>query len=252
MYSSSFSLKGWKSIVYYFDFPKILINDSYYTNSVFYKRFNISLFNILKTDYYVVELTDIHGYLELLLKDLYRNEYINIMKDIYSIKELNKKIVVYIIYNEFFIPSNNITFYVNKFLIKKKKMKVLGIHIRSGKFYNNFTEEYFNKTKGIYTYLSKATEIMKKHKIAYVFTISDSHKYLVEMKNHFKGKIIDVHLEGDIVHSKFSLYIQLNNNAIRIVTEFFILSKCDFIIGTRRSSFSAESCNINMKYCIFI
>lgn len=139
-----------------------------------------------------------------------------------------------------FIPSNNIRKYINLFNINKKKKKILGIHIRSEKFNINYTkppsiELILNK------FYSKSDSLIKQYNITYIFTIADNIIISKKLKSHFQNRIINISFSGDIIHSCYALYNDMiNNNAIRIVSEFLILSYCDIILGTKGSSFTYD------------
>lgn len=253
LFNTSFFLKGWNSVIYYFDYPRELL----YYNNMFsnysFKKFNITILKILEIQTAVIEITDIHGFMDYLIFNRYSYYVKSILTLHYSIKKISKRLLNSIIYKEIFIPSKEVLYYNNIFNIKRRRKKVLGIHIRSGIFSNNYTEQYFSRKIELILYYTKAEEMIQKMNLSYVFTLSDNIKYLTQLKSHFHNVLIDISFKGDIVHSKFYLYNPIkNNNAIRIISEFILLSNCDYIIGTKRSTFSAESCNRLMTLCCAI
>lgn len=253
IYNTSFFLGGWKSIVYYFDFPDELISRKYIKSNFSFQKFNKSILSILSLKEVIVKITDIHGFMDFLFYNSNSYHKLRLLKRIYKISKLSKRKINSIIYREIFIPSQNVLYYYNIFDSKRNNKKVLGIHVRSGIFSNNFTESYFSRKIALNIYFDKAQQLIKNNNLSYVFALSDNEKYLCKLKYHFHKYLIEIPFKGDIVHSRFSLYNPvINNNAIRIVSEFIILSNCDFIIGTSRSSFSAESCNRLMKCCNII
>lgn len=253
LYNTSFFLKGWKSVVYYFNFPIELLYNNNIDSNFSYRGFNKSILDILKLNKVSLLLTDIHGFMDVLIKSQFSFKKISILKEVYCVRKIDKRFLNSIIYREIFIPSKEVLYYCNMFNLKRKKKKVLGIHVRTGIFSNNFTEEYFSRKIFLNLYYVKADKLINENNFSFVFTLSDNEKYLNELKFHFKNIIIDIPFKGDIIHSRFSLYNPLiNNNAIRIVSEFIILSTCDYIIGTKMSSFSSESCNRLLKSCTSI
>lgn len=252
LYDAKFCLKRWNSVIYYFDYPNELICNENYISVTSYKRFNMSVLKDLERENVVITITDIHGYINNLLKNLYFKKKLLIFKKVYNIKTINRNIVNSIIYREIFIPSKYIKKYINIFNKKKRRKKVLGIHIRSEKnkiIYTNphSMEVILNK------YYKISTLLIKKYNISYVFTISDNIIVSNLLKEHFEKRIINITFNGDIIHSRYALYNEIiNNNGIRIVSEFIILSKCNVILGTKGSSFSYESCNIFLGNCLFL
>lgn len=253
-YNYGFSLKGWDSITYYFYFPYELIIS--YINISSYPRlyrFNKTVLKLLDNNNISLILTDIHGFLPILLYKFQNSVRLKLLQKYYSLKEINTGILNSIVYKELFKPSQVINGYIKIFDWKKKGKTVLGIHIRSGIFGNNYTEKYFNNRVNLERYYKKSEIIIAKFNLSYVFPISDNIEYVNEMKMHFGRSLLDIQVEGDIIHSKFSLYNpKINGNAIRIVTEFMLLSSCDVILGTKMSSFSYESCNRLLRTCYVI
>lgn len=251
-YSSCFFLKGWDSIRYYFDFPIELIHSGNINAPTFYKRFNRNIFNFSNYINFTLVIKDIYGFLKILIKKFNDSEKMKLLKVIYSIKNVNTISLNSIIYKEIFIPSKKIDNYINLFNIKRRKKKVLGIHIRSGIFSNNFTEHYFSQIH-LNHYCNKSRKIIIDFNISYIFIASDNEYYSNKVKKYFEDKVIDITFKGEILHSRFVLYNPLiNNNAIRIVSEFILLSNCDVILGTKMSSYSYESCYRKSKYCFFL
>lgn len=249
-HSYKYKLKGWNSIIYYFDFPKEWIYFSIDNETIFFSRFNESIFNIQNKS---IMITDIYGFSHKLLEKYKKSKELIILKEIYNLKSITSYVITSIIYNEIFIPSYIIKRYIRIFNQKKKGEKVLGIHIRSGKFNNKFNEKYFKNTKNVYNYYLISKKLLKIYNISLIFATSDNKNYSLFLKLRFKDKMINIPFKGEIIHSRFSLYNQyINENAIRIVSEFLILSSCDIILGTKYSSFSYESCKRNMNKCIII
>lgn len=249
-----FLLKGWNSIIYYFDYPKILIYNKEKENSIiFFKCFNISVLTLLKTNTSII-LTDIHGFINYITQKFIYSKEMNLIKKVYSLKYIDGSILNSIIHKEIFIPSKYIKKFISIFDNIKRNKKVLGIHIRSGKFKNNFTENYFIKYVKLKKYLKKSILVVKNNNISFIFSVSDNINNLKDINSYFKEVLINITFKGNIVHSKFALYnSHINNNAIRIVSEFILLSNCDIIIGTERSSYSAEACRRELlKKCYFI
>lgn len=251
---SRFFLKGWNSIIFYFDYPQALLYDKEIRSSyVRYRFFNNIILDKLKANCSIL-LTDIHGFTNYIISKFLNSKEMTVLKNIYSIKKINGIILNNLIYREIFIPSKSIEKYIKIFNKIKNKRKVLGIHIRSGIFKNNFSENYFTKYFKLKEYFSTSLLIIKNNNISYIFSISDNRNNLNEINHYYKKMIININFKGEVMHSKFSLYDEnLNSNAIRIVSEFILLSNCDIIIGTKRSSFSAEACRrMVIKRCYFV
>lgn len=250
---TSVFLRGWSSILYYFNLPKeflTVLNSSSFTK---YKRFKIDIINDIKQDDKSIILTDIHGFINFLITQYHNSKDMIVLKNEYCIKSINTGILSSIVYKEIFIPSNAINEYLDDFNMKKKKKKVLGIHIRSGKFMNNFTENYFSPITNLNVLYVKSKFIIQKYNLSYIFAISDNEIMLNHVKSHFRNILLNISFKGDIIHSRFSLYNPIiNNNAIRIVSEFILLSNCNVILGTKYSSFSSESCNRLLNKCFTI
>lgn len=255
---SKFYLSGWNSIIFYFNFPNILIHIKKYevyeiNNFIYFRSFNNSVIKTLKENKSIV-LTDIHGFMNYVTHKYFFSKQMKILKREYYLKTLNSVILNNIIQNEFFSPTKCINKYIQEFYRIKKKKLVLGIHIRSGIFGNNFTENYFSNFVTVKKYFIKSLMVVKNNNISFLFSISDNEKNLKQINEYYKKILINISFSGNIIHSKFALYnSKKNNNAIRIVSEFILLSNCDIIIGTKRSSFSAEACRrIISKKCFFI
>lgn len=252
LYESQFCLKGWNFVIYYFDYPRKLICNNNIISFISYKRFNISVLNVLKRENIVVTITDIHGYISTLLKNLYFNKNLLVFKKFYGIDHISRNIINSIIYREVFIPSKNIRKYINLFILKSRRKKVLGIHIRSERYNIIYTNPHSIEII-LDKFFNKSNTIIQHYNITYVFTISDNIIISNKLKKIFENRIINISFNGDIIHSRYALYNGIiNNNAIRIVSEFMILSYCDVIIGTQGSSFSYESCNRFLRNCIFL
>lgn len=251
IFGSFFYLKGWNSIVYYFNYPKRMIYAIHKNSSLIYTRYNNSLLKELKKESVIVFITDIHGYNNILLDKYKKNKRVVILKKVYNIKCINKSIINSIIYNEFFSPSIYIKKYLDEFKFYSKGQKVLGIHLRSEKYKINYTDKntIINVLK---KYFMLANNLILIYNITKVFAISDNAIISTELKQQYINDLIDIKFDGSIIHSRYALYKNtINNNAIRIVTEFILLSHCDAIIGTTGSSYSYESCNRLMKRCFF-
>lgn len=220
--------------------------------NISYIRFNITILKLLALENIIISLGDVHGFMQYII---YRKEVINkmnILTKLYALSKINKIVCNSIVYNEIFIPSNRVIYYLKRFSHKRNNKKILGIHIRSGIFFNNYTEKYFSRIY-LTSFYNRAKQIIQNNNLSFVFIISDNYNFLNKAKLYFKEIIININFRGDIIHSKFSLYnTKFNYNALRIVAEFIILSTCDYIIGTKRSSFSMEACNRLMKRCTFI
>lgn len=251
LYRINFILNGWSSIIHYFNFPVELIMNDYITVNITFKRFNRNIYSLLEKENIIINIVDIYGYVDILLNN--KNKYKEIIqfKKLYNKNKITSKDVHSIIYKEFFSPSNRVLFYLNLFNKNRNKRDVVGIHIRSGLF-SHYRENYFQNVD-INFFYKTAREAMNNYSISYVFPISDNIHFLNAVKYYFKKSIINIQFKGKIIHSKFSLYKNnVNNDSLRIVSEFIILSSCNFIIGTMKSSFSTEACYRQNKRCILL
>lgn len=251
---SKFYLNGWKSITFYFDYPKLLIYKNQESKQfIYFRSFNKSVIYELKQNNSII-IADIYGFINSVILIFSSTKEMSILKKTYSLQTINYLILNNIIHREIFIPSVAIKKYITVFEKIKENKNVLGIHIRSGNFENNFTENYFSKFIKLKKYFTKSLLIVKKYNISLLFSISDNKNNLKEIEMYYKPILINITFDGEIIHSKYALYnLKINNNAIRIVSEFILLSNCDIIIGTQRSSFSAEACRrLLPKKCFFI
>lgn len=251
-YNTSFFIKGWNSIKYYFHFPNELLYGKIDSSIIYYKRFSRDVLNTLNKSNITLAISEIHGFVPFLIRHFYKSKEMSVIKNVYSLSKITRNILNNIIYREFFLPTKIIREYIDVFNIKRNRKKVLGIHIRSGHFYNNFTEKYFSRVN-IYKYYTQSKEIIKQYKISRIFVVSDNDYYANEIKKYFYRRIINITITGNIIHSRFSLYTKdMNYDATRIIVEFVLLSHCDVIIGTKMSSFSYESCNMLLRKCFII
>lgn len=249
--SSKFYLKKWNSVVFYFDFPRKLLYNLNLNSTVIYKRFNITVIKSLNNNNIILTITEIHGFMNVLINLFSTNIRMILLKKKYNIQHVNKNILNSIVYREIFIPSKYINNYLHIFNQKKMNKRVLGIHVRSEKYTINYTNP-ISLNNILYKFFVLSNKSILQYNISHVFTISDNTIISDELKKYFYKKYISIPFKGDIIHSRYALYNKnINNNAIRIVSEFIILSHCDIIIGTRSSSFSYESCIRLMKKCIF-
>lgn len=250
--NSRFILSNWIAINYYFVFPKILVSKIKSNTNIVFRKVNNKLLNIVLNNKSIV-ISDIHGSFSILIKQFKKHITFRQLIYLYSIKSNIELNIKWIIYHEFFSPSNIIQFYVNQFYKYKNTNRILGIHIRSGKFLN-FTEKYFhNDNNTIKLFLFKAIDILKSDDCDFVYIISDNIENIVYLRNKLKSRIINITIPGEIYHSRFTLYKDnISLESIKLVTEFFLLSECDIILGTQRSSFSKEASTYNKKVLILI
>lgn len=247
-----FILSNWISISYYFKFPIQLIGNKILKLSSIYRKVNNTLISLLLSNE-SIQISDIHGSYPIIIRKFRNyNSFLQLVKE-YNIKSNIELNIKSIIYHEFFIPSNRIELYITQFYKYKIQNCVLGIHIRSGKFIN-FKENYFHMSNNtLNNFYLKAKTILTNKNCSYTYIISDNRQNIIYLRNKFLKECIELNIPGKIYHSKFTLYNdRISLESIKLVTEFLLLSECNIILGTKRSSFSKEASIYNKNELVLI
>lgn len=134
--------------------------------------------------------------------------------------------------------------------INENKVRTIGVHIRLGK-YGDFHEKnatYFATKQCLSNFNNSIRYIINKRHIEYIILSSDSihltkikKNNVIIVRNLFKSKILK--------HSNNWYFNPLNNDSIECLLEMYMLSKSNYLLLTKNSSFSKVAFYMN-KNCI--
>lgn len=149
--------------------------------------------------------------------------------------------------NNSIIMINNLAYKISKYFLQlshavKSKINIkhinkihFGFHIRTGKADGKEYSLQYLKYKDIII-ISNFVRIMQPNESVYLSSDSP------DVKNSYKKLIPNLYyLNSSICNSGFGLLKENNKCAIEAITDYYILSKCKFLILTRCSSFSLVS-----------
>lgn len=122
---------------------------------------------------------------------------------------------------------------------------MIGIHLRTG-YLSDFGEKdrrFFNN-RSIIKYINVIDRIIKSNKLSKIYVVSDSTlitKYILSL---YKEIALNYSVPGKICHSRYSMHQnnKINDCVIKLISENYILSECNFLIGSRRSTYYGMAC----------
>lgn len=142
---------------------------------------------------------------------------------------------------EFLHPVKSIRNTIQKFYKIKKSSIILGIHIR-------FHEKFFNNYIW-HLYIHKTLELLEKYKNLKLYVISDNEGIYYDFISIFKEYIIKYKIPGLFIHVGKTIFQPNNISVIKSISENFVLSLCDFIMGSCGSTYLYLALNrFNKKY----
>lgn len=228
---------NWSQLLYYFHLPKSLFLQNYiFSNTVTYNRNNKSILNLLKIGI-TIKIYTFHSYSSyvLLLYNLTNNLYKLIQNG--NNKHISLEMILE---KEFLKPTNVILRYIKSFKQKAKNYYIIGIHIRTG-YLSDFGEKdsrFFNN-QSFSLYINAMNRIINQTVKSKLFIISDStvtKKYLFKK---YRNILLNFDIPGKICHARDSMHgkLELNECVVKLIAENYILSECNIIIGSGRSTY---------------
>lgn len=233
----SLSIVNWYQLLYYYQLPKFLFIPKYNLSNV--KTFN-------KKNVQVIE-------------DLKRGKSIRVYiyhsftSTIFTFYNLSTKIKYYLqknslkysnvdmfIQDVFLKPSQIIMNYIKEFNELKNGLFVIGVHIRTG-YLTDFKENdkrFFNKNS-LSNYVKRIENLLLTKHNSKLYIISDSSIVKRNLSEKFINSILNYSVPGNICHARYSMHENkgLNQCVVKLIAENLILSECNFIIGSRKSTY---------------
>lgn len=243
---------SWPQLLFYLYLPKsIFIHKYNLTNVKVYNGKNKSILNLLKENV-TVKIFNYHSYTKDILCFYYLTYKLNLL-----IKGKKNKIVALdnVLNLIFLKPKENINKYINHFIRITKKDYIVGIHIRTG-YLSDFGEKgrifFNNNSTSLYIYYIK--RVVKMYNKCKIFIISDSTVTKEYFSILFKNRILNYSIPGKICHAKDTMHsgATYNQCVVKLIAENYILSKCNILIGSGRSTYFAIACKRGNIKCITI
>lgn len=249
-------ITNWPQLLLYFHLPKSMFIQHYNnTNTYTYgikNRSNITILDLLKNNY-TIKIYTIHRFTTFVL---YYYNLTNNLKMI--IKEKQKEYVTLdgLLYQIFFRPTKSITNYINIFKRHAVKKFIVGVHIRTG-YLSDFGERdrRFYNNNSMALYINTINRIINSHTNSKLFIISDSSTIKNNLSNIYKRYLVKYSIPGEICHARRDAMhgnMKLNECVVKLITENYLLSECNVIIGSDKSSYFGLACNKSVAKCILM
>lgn len=243
---------NWNHLLFYFNFPKELFIQRYnITNVQIYNRKNVSVLRLLIFNISLIIYT-YHGFINSVL------HYYNLTYNLKLILTENRKEykTLEMLLNSIFLkPSIAIKNYIYYFKKYRKREYVIGVHIRTG-YLSDFGESdrRFFDNNSISKYIKTINNEINKINNSKLFFISDStaiKKYFYEL---YKNNVIKYSVPGKICHARGTMHgkVELNDCVVKLISENYILSECNTVIGSKKSSYFGMACKRKIIKCIGI
>lgn len=243
---------NWKLLLFYFHFPKSLFIQKYiHADTKLYDRKNSSILNLLKMNM-TIKIYTYHSYTNYVL---YYYNLTNNLKILIKQKQKEQITLEMLLHQIFLKPTKDITNYIKTFKKYTKKYYVIGIHIRTG-YLSDFGEKdkrfYNNNTISLYK--SIINNIINKYKTSRLYIISDSTLVRQYLSKLYKNKLLNLLIPGKICHARSSMRgnQEFNECVVKLIAENYILSECNVIIGSRKSTYFGMACNRKRIICIAV
>lgn len=238
----SIFIVNWKQLLYYYKLPiNIFISAK---NNCLLRTFNRKNINVLEDlkKGHSIKIYTYHSYTSYIT--LFYNITNQIKENIKKNKRKYTDVDMYI-QDKFLVPTTYIYQYINDFKKKKKDFYIIGVHIRTG-YLSDFGEKdnrfYNNNT--LIKYIKTINRIVKSNNFPKIYIISDSTKIREYLITLYHRLIFNFTIPGKICHSGYSMHKNKNINEciIKLVAENYILSECNILIGSRRSTYFGLAC----------
>lgn len=247
---------NWPQLLLYFHLPKSMFI-RYYNNAntnvyCINNICNTKILNLLKNNY-TIKIYTIHRFTTSIL------HYYNLTNNLkFFVKEKQKEYITLdgLIYQKFFIPTKTITNYINNFKRHITKNFIVAAHIRTG-YLSDFGEKdrRFYNNNSMDLYINTINRYIKSHVNSKVFIISDSSTIKNYFSNIYKKYLIKYSIPGKICHARRETMhgnMKLNECVVKLITENYLLSECNIIIGSIKSSYFELACNKSVAKCILM
>lgn len=240
----------WPQLLFYFQFPKSLFiqhHNRIKTNT--YNRKNNTILNLLKINESIAIYT-FHSFTNSVL------QYYNLTKNLKILIKQKQKYHIsldMILQKIFLQPTERINNYIRQFKYYTKRNCIVGIHIRTG-YLSDFGEKdkrFFNN-KSIALYINTINRVISKYRNCKLFIISDSTIVKDYFFSIYKNRILKYTISGKICHARYAMHgdVKLNECVVKLIAENYLLSECEIIIGSRKSTFFGMACNRSVVKCI--
>lgn len=242
---STFYIFGWKDLVKYFKIPLFLLNDNIsIKNIITIRSINHTIKNILNY-YRSITIYKYHGFMDVIY-NLYKNA------DIISSNKLNVIEWTRVIQYVFLKPCKEVQQYLFSFLQKKRRKKVIAVHIRTG-FLSNLSMSSYWYSPVIYKkYKRIVNELLDKYKDYKLMVLSDSDNLIKDFSKIYSQYLINYTVSGPITNPHYSMHGMNYTGGIKLLTDNFLISKCDIAVGTHFSTYFSLACSRSTVKCIKI
>lgn len=244
----SYYLSCWQSFKTYFQIPSIIFDyecdrdDNIHFNGSVFSESDIK--GIKKRDIYVI--STYYDLLESFVEICERNRTDSLYcygldySSQYSDRIWNLRRLVQ---DQFLHPVKSIRNYINKFFKIKISQVVLGIHIRvHERFFSNYTW---------HLYIHKTLKLLDKYKNLKIYVISDNEGIYYDFMSIFKQNVIKYKVPGLYIHVGRAIFEPNNGSVSKAISENYILSLCDYIMGSCGSTYLYLALNrFNKKYLV--
>lgn len=240
----------WYDLLYYYRLPRsMFLQVSYINQLVTFNRKNTTILTLLNKNI-SIKIYTYHSFISsVVLRYNLTKDLINIVK-----KESNKGIrLESFLHNIFLRPSNHIIENINKFIKIKMNLYTIGIHIRTG-YLSDFGEKDFRffNNNSIATYYNKINSLLLDNKYSKLLIISDSSVIRRQFIEKYNKYILNFTIHGNICHARYSMHGKAKENecVVKLISENYILSYCNILIGSKKSSYFSLACMRSNVKCI--
>lgn len=243
---------NWHQLMLYFHFPKFLFIQNYNLfNTVVFNRKNSSILNLLRRNI-SIKIFTYHSFTSSVLYYYNLSNHLKLLMKEKQYKNMNLDNILSLI---FLKPKDNINKHLKKFKKISKRDYILGIHIRTG-YLSDFGEKarIFFSNKSISLYIKNINRIINKYKKYKLYIISDSTLIKEYFTTLYKHRVLKFSIPGKICHAKDGMHgkKELNECVVKLIAENYVLSECNILIGSKRSTYFGMACSRGVSKCIKI